>query len=85
MAPPFLSRSHLLTRTFVGSIFLLDIIKRVVYVEVPVFRPHVPNFIPDLVELKDLMKICWDENPDDRPDFSEIKKRIHKTIVTKGM
>ena len=65
--------------------FLLDIIKRVVYVEVPVFRPHVPNFIPDLVELKDLMKICWEEDPDNRPDFSEIKKRIHKTVVTKGM
>ena len=65
--------------------FLLDIIKRVVYVEVPVFRPLVPNFIPDLVELKDLMKICWEEDPDNRPDFSEIKKRIHKTVVTKGM
>ncbi|KAK2572043.1 Atrial natriuretic peptide receptor 1 [Acropora cervicornis] len=68
-----------------GLRYCKDIIKRVVYVEVPVFRPLVPNFIPDLVELKDLMKICWEEDPDNRPDFSEIKKRIHKTVVTKGM
>lgn len=68
-----------------NNVITKDIIKRVVYVEVPVFRPLVPNFIPDLVELKDLMKICWEEDPDNRPDFSEIKKRIHKTVVTKGM
>ena len=65
--------------------FLADIIKKVANVDVPVFRPTVLNFIDDLVELSDLMRNCWEEDPDSRPDFNEIKRRLHRVITTKGM
>lgn len=68
-----------------NSISSKDIIKRVTNAEEPVFRPYVSNFIQELDELRDLMKVCWEEDPDNRPDFVEIKRRIHRAIITKGM
>ena len=62
-----------------------EIIRRVREFEVPIFRPTVLNIIEDLDELRDLMKTCWEEDPDSRPDFPEIKRRINRILVTRGM
>ena len=62
-----------------------EIIRKVKDAEVPIFRPTVVNIIEELHELRDLMKTCWEEDPDSRPDFPEIKRRINKILVTKGM
>lgn len=43
------------------------------------------NFIEELDEFRDLMKNCWEEDFDSRLDFIEIKKRINRILVNKGM
>ena len=62
-----------------------EIIRRVREVEVPIFRPTVFNIIEELDELRDLMKTCWEEDPDSRPDFPEIKRRMNRILVMSGM
>ncbi|KAL9957058.1 hypothetical protein ACROYT_G038645 [Oculina patagonica] len=62
-----------------------EIIKRVKEAQVPIFRPTVLNIIEELEELRDLMKHCWEEDPDSRPDFTEIRRRMNRILVTKGM
>jgi serine/threonine protein kinase len=37
-------------------------------------RPVVPSFCPQ--EYSDLMKQCWADKPDDRPDFGQIQERL---------
>jgi len=73
---PYSNNSNLTTR---------EIIRKVKDAEVPIFRPTVSNIIEELDELRDLMKTCWEEDPDSRPDFPEIKRRINRILVTKGM
>ncbi|PFX31873.1 atrial natriuretic peptide receptor 1-like [Stylophora pistillata] len=62
-----------------------EILGRITEPEVPIFRPTVHNFIEEMEELRDLMKNCWEEDPDSRPDFTEIKKRINRILVAKGI
>lgn len=62
-----------------------EIIRRVQEAQVPIFRPTVLNIIEELEELRDLMKHCWEEDPDSRPDFTEIKRIMNRILVTKGM
>ena len=62
-----------------------EIIRRVREVEVPIFRPTVFNIIEELDELRDLMKTCWEEDPNSRPDFPEIKRRMNRILVMRGM
>ncbi|KAJ7340159.1 guanylate cyclase [Desmophyllum pertusum] len=64
-----------------------EIIKRVREFEVPIFRPTLKNIdiIEELEELRVLMKNCWEEDPDSRPDFTEIKKRMVRILTNKGM
>ncbi|EDO34267.1 predicted protein [Nematostella vectensis] len=62
-----------------------EIVRRVQNVEFPPFRPTVPVLIAGVEELRELMKQCWDENPDMRPDFNEIKKIMNKILVNNGM
>jgi len=45
----------------------------------------VTNLIAGLEEIRELMKQCWVENPEERPDFHEIKKIMHKVLVNNGM
>ena len=65
--------------------FALDIINRVKNAEFPPFRPTVTQLITGVEEIRELMKQCWVENPDERPDFHEIKKIMHKVLVNNGM
>ncbi|XP_068761985.1 atrial natriuretic peptide receptor 1-like [Montipora capricornis] len=62
-----------------------DIIRRVKEGEFPPFRPTVTTLVAGLEEIRELMKQCWVENPDDRPDFHEIKKIMHKVLINNGM
>ncbi|RWS14281.1 atrial natriuretic peptide receptor 1-like protein [Dinothrombium tinctorium] len=49
---------------------------------VPPFRPEIASDECPF-DLLDLMKVCWAENPNERPDFPWIKSRLRK--VTKGV
>ena len=67
--------------------FLQEIIQRVKNLEEPPFRPTVPNRIEKdkNEELYKLMKDCWVEEPNIRPDFNEISKSVHKMVANQGM
>ena len=70
--------------TFV-SLNSLEIVNKVQSGELPPFRPTVSELITKVEELRELMKQCWVENPDLRPDFQEIKKIVNKILTNKGM
>lgn len=44
----------------------------------PPFRPVVSSSLSDLDILKDLMESCWDEDPNKRPTFSEVKNIVRR-------
>lgn len=56
-----------------------EITQRLISQEVPPFRPKL-NVVnsSDLPGLKALTERCWDEYPEARPDFSEVKKHVRK-------
>ena len=56
--------------------FVLEIILRVRNHEVPPFRPHIPedSNVPDKAVF--LMRCCWHEHSESRPDFHGIRKRL---------
>ena len=66
-------------------VFVVALVEKVRGMEFPPFRPVVPNLISGAEELRDLMKQCWEEEPLDRPDYSEIKKTINKIVINSGM
>ena len=71
---------------FSNYIFLyLDIVNRVQKVENPPFRPYVPHSIENATQLKFLMKKCWNENADERPNFHEIKKDVENLMKQNGL
>ena len=70
--------------TFVTSTSL-EIVNRVQNGEFPPFRPTVAELITGVEEIRELMKQCWEENPDLRPDFHEIKKIMNKILTNNGM
>ena len=53
--------------------------------EFPPFRPTVSELITGVEEIRELMKQCWEESPDLRPDFHEIKKIVNKILTNNGM
>ncbi|XP_065065708.1 uncharacterized protein LOC135691687 [Rhopilema esculentum] len=62
-----------------------DIIERVKFTECPPFRPPVPYLIEKVEGLRDLMKRCWCEEPDDRPSIVEIRKEIENMMAHNGL
>ena len=64
---------------------LVDIIRRVTECEVPPFRPTVTTLIPRVEELRELMKTCWEEKPEVRPDFHDIKKSMQRILNNSSM
>ena len=63
----------------------LEIVNRVQNGEFPPFRPTVSELITGVEELRELMKQCWEESSDLRPDFHEIKKIMNKILTNNGM
>ena len=51
----------------------------------PPFRPTQVALISRVEELRELMKYCWDEKPEARPDFHDIKKIMQKILSSSGM
>jgi len=62
-----------------------EIVNRVQNGEFPPFRPTVSELITGVEELRELMKQCWEESSDLRPDFHEIKKIMNKILTNNGM
>jgi hypothetical protein len=62
------------------SFSLLDIIGRVSNSEVPYYRPKLSNVLDgvDLPGVREMAEKCWNENPEARPDFEEIRKHVRK-------
>lgn len=55
--------------------YFTEIVSRVAARETPPFRPAVsPRDCPE--ELKELMEKCWNDNPDDRPSFENIRSLL---------
>jgi len=54
-----------------------EIIGRVLAGTSPPFRPPLPVNMPN-EDLHTLVKMCWKEIPEERPDFSEIRKLLKK-------
>ena len=63
----------------------LEIVNKVQNGEFPPFRPTVSELITGVEEMRELMKQCWEESPDLRPDFHEIKKIMNKILTNNGM
>ena len=42
------------------------------------YRPVIPDEVPQ--EIAELMKVCWDENPDKRPSFIDIINYIDEYL-----
>lgn len=42
-------------------------------------RPTIPNGIPE--SLSELMRECWDKDPEKRPEFTEIVDRLSTVII----
>ncbi|XP_031556269.1 atrial natriuretic peptide receptor 2-like isoform X2 [Actinia tenebrosa] len=62
-----------------------EIIHRVKEREYPPFRPIVTKLIGGVEELRELMTQCWEEEPETRPDFPDIKKIMHRLLIQNGM
>lgn len=63
----------------------VEIVNKVQTGEFPPFRPTVSELISGVEEMRELMKQCWEEHPDLRPDFHEIKKTMNKILANNGM
>nr|XP_006819997.1 PREDICTED: atrial natriuretic peptide receptor 1-like [Saccoglossus kowalevskii] len=60
-----------------------DIIERVTKLENPPYRPYLPHDIDaSSAEVIPLVLKCWSEDPQERPDFTQIRKTAH--ILNKG-
>ena len=57
--------------------FIVEIIGRVVAGTNPPFRPPLTANVTN-EDLHFIMKLCWKEDPEDRPDFLEIRKMLRK-------
>ena len=58
--------------------FLLsDVVIKVKERVVPPFRPELSNEI-ECCDLRyiEVMKACWDDEPDNRPNFSDVKAKL---------
>ena len=68
---------------FVNFFAIPEIVQRVTMQEFPPFRPKLSNIakqyeIPGLVQITEK---CWNEQPEARPDFEDLKRQIRKMSV----
>ncbi|CAB3994451.1 tyrosine- kinase Mer [Paramuricea clavata] len=46
-------------------------------------RLEPPNYCPN--EIADVMSKCWEEDPDDRPNFHRLKEMLYETLCCETM
>ena len=56
-----------------------EILYKIQFSETPPFRPAV-TCTPDLIPLDNLMKQCWDENPEKRPSLYDISSQLNRIL-----
>ena len=76
---------HLKHLKGINNVLSTDIISCVKSGNCPPFRPAVTEVITGVAQLSEVMKQCWVENPEDRHDFQELKKIMHKVLISNGM
>eukprot|EP00794_Sanderia_malayensis_P009190 gene9190-10164_t len=62
-----------------------EIIERVKFAEYPPFRPPVPHLIEGIEGLRDMMKKCWHEDPEERPGIIDIRKELENMMRHIGL
>lgn len=63
----------------------LEIVKRVIEVEILFFCFMVVNFIIGVEEFRELMKLCWEEKFEVCLDFYDIRKIMYRIVSNSGM
>ena len=68
---------------FVNFLTIPEIVQRVMMQEFPPFRPRLSNTakeydVPGLVQITEK---CWNEQPEARPEFEDLKRQIRKMSV----
>ena len=53
-----------------------EILDLVIKGEEPPFRPQLPKYEKGEEGMVELMRDCWKEDPNERPDTEDIKKRL---------
>ena len=73
-----------MNKRVVGDIFISDILDKVIAGGGQPYRPDPPKLIDakENTALIDLMKICWEENPADRPDCEQVRRKLRS--INKG-
>ena len=51
----------------------------------PPFRPFVHELLDGAEGLRDLMKLCWNDIPEERPQFSELRKDVECMMKANGL
>jgi len=62
---------------------IIEIVQRVMMRENPPFRPKFSSIVKqsDLPGLKQITEKCWNEQPEARPEFEDLKRQIRKMSV----
>lgn len=48
--------------------------------ENPPFRPHVPDDVFTSSQVRSIMRMCWAENPDDRPPIKTLMAAVKQLL-----
>ena len=61
-----------------SQVLIAEVVERVKAGGEPPFRPNVPKDLddPESMKILELMKMCWNEIPEKRPDSNGIKREI---------
>lgn len=69
--------------TICYSSLFAEVVQRVMMRESPPFRPKFNNIVKqsDLPGLRQITERCWNEQPEARPDFEDLRRQIRKMSV----
>ena len=76
-------KNLLLNRILIEILFLLDIILRVKDTNHEVFRPRLAELNTTPKFVTDVIKECWAQDPEKRPEFKTIRSKLKE--LQRGM